>query len=40
LLLCNEYVAKIQLPGNGIWLLSYGTTGILHRVLTWLAIGD
>jgi hypothetical protein len=34
-LFLNKYAAEIQLPGNGIWLLS-----IPHRVLIWLGIGD
>jgi hypothetical protein len=34
-LFLNKYVAEIQLPGNGIWLLS-----IPQEVLTWLGIGD
>jgi hypothetical protein len=33
------YKAEIQLPGNGIWLLSR-TQSSGYRVLPWLAIGD
>jgi hypothetical protein len=41
LFLKNKYVAEIQLPGNGIWLIcDLHITEVLHRMLIWLGIGD